>query len=73
MTSRCRVAIYPDIPDDWPDDIPWTSPIRHNWKERKRHGELIPLYVALAWFRKPDAWIDYRNPDQPVLSGVEPC
>jgi len=67
---QTRVTIFPDLPDDWS----WSPPLHHYWRKAAAHDQLIPLSLAIDYFRKPAAtkvWLDVRT-NPPTLSTQEP-
>lgn len=47
-------------------------PLRVFWRKQVTSDSLIPWTLAREYFRKPAAWIDYRNPQQPTITDREP-
>jgi hypothetical protein len=64
---QTRVTIWPDVPEDHS----WLPPLRHHWRKAVASDSLIPLDLAIMYFRKPDVWIDARI-SQPTISTQEP-
>ena len=59
--------VFPPLPRDWS----WSPPLRHFWRKAEKRGSLIPLDLALLYFRTPEVWIDTRQ-HPPVITDREP-
>jgi hypothetical protein len=64
---QTRVTIFPDLPDDWS----WSPPLHHYWRKAAARDQLIPLSLAIDYFRKPTVYIDARV-HPPILADREP-
>ena len=61
------VTIFPPLPDDWS----WSPPLHHYWRKAAARDQLIPLSLAIEYFRRPQVWIDART-NPPTITDREP-